>query len=96
MAATKTDTVRSRKRRKPGDLGQLRRVLWTALLRLEETIHEADMESSIKAANALANMARAYLSANEQADLEARITALEDQIHIRSQENGRANVSIVR
>lgn len=81
MATMKTDSLGRRRRRKPGDIGQLRRVLWGALLELEEKIHYADIDSKIKACNALANLARTYLAATEQADFESRITALEQQVN---------------
>lgn len=92
----KTNNVGTRKRRKKGSLGQLRGVLWGSLLELERLASESDPETQIKACNALAGLARAYLSCVETSDFEQRITALEDQIHIRSQENGRANVSLIR
>lgn len=65
------------RRRKPGDLGQLRRVLWGCLLELERDILDGDTNQRIRAAHALGTLSGSYLKATQASDLEARIEALE-------------------
>lgn len=68
-----------RRRRKPGDLRQLRAVLWEVLLEVEAiaTGDEADTAEKIRAAHGLASLAGSYAKIVEAVDLDARITALE-------------------
>jgi hypothetical protein len=70
------------RRRKPGDLAQLRAVLWGVLLEVEticadEATNRAD---KLKAAHALATLAGAYLRVTETHDLEKRIEDLEGTV----------------
>jgi hypothetical protein len=67
------------RRRKPGDLGQLRAVLWGVLLDVETVCAdtEEDKALKLKAAHTLATLAGAYLKVSETHDLEKRIEALE-------------------
>jgi hypothetical protein len=70
----------ARKRRtKPGNLDDLRRVLWRTIMEVE-TLLDARPPSNdlvLKSAHALAQLAGAYRAVTETADLEARIVALE-------------------
>lgn len=68
-----------RRRRKPGDLRQLRAVLWEVLLEVEAiaTGTEADTAEKIRAAHGLASLAGSYTKVIEAVDLDERITALE-------------------
>lgn len=67
------------RRRKPGDLAQLRAVLWGVLLDVEGICADSkeDNAMKIKAAHSLATLAGAYLKVSETHDLEKRIEALE-------------------
>ncbi|WP_119313382.1 hypothetical protein [Calidithermus terrae] len=60
-------------------MAQLRAVLWGMLLEAEAIARDAgqDVHARLKAISALATTAGAYLKATEQADLEARVQALE-------------------
>lgn len=77
MNANKPKRLR---RRKPGDLGQLRAVLWGMLLEAESIAQDRalDENTRLKAISALATAAGAYLKATEQGDLEQRLAALEE------------------
>jgi hypothetical protein len=78
-----------KRRRKPGDLAALRRVLWQTIAEIEELIEspllddagEADLRARqalvLKAGHALAQLSGAYTRLIEGGDLEQRITALE-------------------
>lgn len=68
-----------KRRRKPGDLGQLRAVLWEVLLEVEALVQDdaQDDDRKLRAVHALATLAGAYLKTTEQHDLEKRIEALE-------------------
>jgi hypothetical protein len=73
-----------KRRRKPGDLAALRRVLWSVIVEVEALmdddgnadprVHQA---LTLKAAHALAQLSGAYTRVLEGADLETRIVALE-------------------
>ena len=70
----------ARKRRhKPGDLTQLRRVLWEVILEVEALLDgpQRSAEVVLKSAHALAQLAGAYRAVIETADLEERIARLE-------------------
>jgi ATP:corrinoid adenosyltransferase len=70
----------ARKRhRKPGDLSQLRAVLWRTILEVEALLDARPpaTELVIKSAHALAQLAGSYTRLVETADLEARLQALE-------------------
>jgi hypothetical protein len=70
----------ARKRRhKPGNLDDLRRVLWQVILEVESLLETRPPSSELvlKSAHALAQLAGAYRAVTETADLEARIVALE-------------------
>jgi hypothetical protein len=70
------------RRRKPGDLAQLRAVLWGVLLDVETicTDEGTDKPSKLKAAHTLATLAGAYLKVTETHDLVKRIEALEGTV----------------
>jgi len=70
----------TRKRRhKPGDLAQLRRVLWEVILEVEALLDEPQRSTEVvlKSAHALAQLAGAYTRLVETADLETRLAMLE-------------------
>jgi hypothetical protein len=71
------------RRRKPGDLAQLRAVLWGVLLDVESICADeaGDNAMKIKAAHSLATLAGAYLKVTETHDLEKRLEALEAVNH---------------
>ncbi|WP_036258703.1 hypothetical protein [Meiothermus cerbereus] len=81
MNASKPKRLR---RRKPGDLGQLRAVLWGMLLEAEHIAQDRTLDENIrlKAISALATAAGAYLKATEQGDLENRLKALEERLKL--------------
>jgi hypothetical protein len=68
-----------RRYRKPGDLTQLRAVLWRTILAVEALLDACPPSSElvIKSAHALAQLAGSYTKVVETADLEARLQALE-------------------
>jgi hypothetical protein len=79
------DSVRKNKklrRRKPGDLGQLRAALWGVLLDVEDicTDETTSKEQKLKAAHTLATLAGTYLKVSETHDLERRVDALESEV----------------
>ncbi len=71
------------RRRKPGDLAQLRAVLWGVLLDVESICADdkEDNAMKIKAAHSLATLAGVYLKVTETHDLEKRIEGLEAANH---------------
>ena len=70
---------RRRRRAKPGSLEQLTAVLWRCVLEVEALLNEDECPADrvLKAAHALAQLAGAYRTVIETADLEQRIQALE-------------------
>ena len=78
-----------KRRRKPGDLAALRRVLWQTIVEIEALIEsplvDDDGEENVRAhqglvlkgAHALAQLSGSYIRLIEGSDLERRITALE-------------------
>ncbi len=66
------------RRSKPGDLGQLRRVLWRVLLEVEQIASsKSDNTEKLRAAHALATLAGSYVKVLEMSSLETRLDALE-------------------
>lgn len=75
-----TARTKRRRRRKPGDVAALRRVLWEAVRDVEAIVHDGDgatVDQRVKAAHALATLAGAYLRATEAAELVQRLDELE-------------------
>jgi hypothetical protein len=71
---------------KPGDLTQLRRVLWDMILQVE-ALHlgaEPPPELVLKCAHALSQLAGSYTRLAETAELIPRIERLESHIHERN------------
>ncbi len=68
------------RRRKPGDLGQLRRVLWEVLLEAESLARTGSPEVRLKAMHALGTLSGSYLKALEAHELERRVQALEGRV----------------
>ena len=64
---------------KPGDLVQLRAVLWRTILEVEALLNARPPATEVvmKSAHALAQLAGAYTKLTETTELEARIAALE-------------------
>ena len=89
-----------KRRRKPGDLAALRRVLWSVIVEVEALMEaplgdddgEADSRAHhalvLKGAHALAQLSGAYTRVVEGGDLEARLVALEQAIHQRRNGHG--------
>jgi hypothetical protein len=70
----------ARKRRhKPGDLTQLRAVLWRTIIEVEALLdtRPPSTEIVLKSGHALAQLAGAYTRLVETADLETRLATLE-------------------
>jgi hypothetical protein len=70
----------ARKRRsKPGDLAQLRAVLWQTILEVEGLLDTRPPSNDLvlRSAHALAQLAGTYTKLVETADLEKRLVALE-------------------
>jgi hypothetical protein len=70
----------ARKRRsKPGDLAQLRAVLWQTILEVEGLLDTRPPSNDLvlRSAHALAQLAGTYTRLVETADLEKRLAALE-------------------
>ena len=72
-----TDKPTYLRRRKPGDIGQLRRVLWGSLLEIEDLLSSDDPTIKIKAAHALATLSGCYLKALDVGDLAVRLDRVE-------------------
>jgi hypothetical protein len=73
----------ARKRyRKPGDLTQLRAVLWRTILEVEDLLDvpQRPPDLVLKSAHALAQLAGAYRAVLETVDIDARLTALEHRL----------------
>ena len=68
------------RRRKPGDLGQLRRVLWEVLLEAESLARTGSPETRLKAMHALGTLSGSYLKALEAHELERRVRELEARV----------------
>jgi hypothetical protein len=68
-----------RRRGKPGDLVQLRAVLWRTICEVETLLdtRPPSNELVLKSAHALAQLAGAYTRLVETADLETRLATLE-------------------
>jgi hypothetical protein len=68
-----------KRRHKPGNLTQLRRVLWEVILEVEALLDESQRSTEVvlKSAHALAQLAGTYTKLVETADLEKRLAALE-------------------
>lgn len=79
MSNARTPRLR---RRKAGDIGALRRVMWGALLAAEEVMRdpEATPADVLRACNAVATLGGAYARVHEQAELLPRLEALEAQL----------------
>jgi hypothetical protein len=68
-----------KRRHKPGNLDDLRRVLWQVILEVEALLdtRPPSHELVLKSAHALSQLAASYRAVTETADLEQRIQALE-------------------
>jgi hypothetical protein len=97
MVMAKTEPLRQRKRRKKGNLAQLRGVLWMSLLELETLAASGDADVQIKACNALAALSRAYLTCIDVSDIESRLQELEGwKATMHPHANGRYHATIPR
>lgn len=69
------------RRRKPGDLAALQRVVWQALLEAEAILRDADSEPELKlrGVHAVTQAASAYARLIETGELEARVKRLEER-----------------
>ena len=89
-----------KRRRKPGDLAALRRVLWSVIVEVEALIEpprgddgsgadsRAHQALVLKGAHALAQLSGAYTRVVEGGELEARITALEQALKAQGAQRG--------
>jgi hypothetical protein len=70
-----------KRRRKPGDLSQLRAVLWRLIVEVEDLLdaRPPSNELVLKCAHAMAQLAGAYKSVLEVVSLDARLTAVEQR-----------------
>ena len=71
-----------KRRRKPGDLAALTRVLWQALLEAEEILlaEDSEPEMRLRAANTLSQASLSYLRLIETGEYEARLRAIEEKL----------------
>jgi hypothetical protein len=70
-----------KRRRKPGDLDQLKAVLWGALCEAETVLREtSDEERVLRACHTISQASAAYLKLLETGELERRIQAMEQQL----------------
>jgi hypothetical protein len=66
------------RRRKSGDIHQLRRVLWGVLIEIEGEVLSAEtVDAKVRCANSLAQLSGSYLKCIEVADIAARLERLE-------------------
>lgn len=79
MSSVPDAKPRPLRRRKAGDLGAVRRVLWGALLATEAVMldPEAAPADVLRGAHALATLAGAYARVHEQAELLPRLELVE-------------------
>jgi hypothetical protein len=69
------------RRRKSGDIHQLRRVLWGVLIEIEaEVLNAESTDTKLRAANSLAQLSGSYLKCLELTDIAARIERLESTL----------------
>lgn len=82
-----TQPAKRIRRRRPGDLGQLRAVLWEVLIEIEAIVKDplTDPDRKLKGASALATLGGAYLKALEAHELIPRLEALERALEVRPQ-----------
>jgi hypothetical protein len=74
------DEIGRKRRRKPGDIGSLRRTLWASIVTLEGHLGNTDPQIAIRAAHALGTLSGTYLKALELLELgnlAARLDAVE-------------------
>jgi hypothetical protein len=85
---------RRRTRKKPGTVDAARRVLWAAMERVEEVLHEAAEPEGgrpvnpvmiLKCAHALTQACGAYARIVEAGELEARLSELEAAVEAQNQ-----------
>jgi hypothetical protein len=69
---------------KPGDLTQLRRVVWGVILEIEALLDAQPISPDLilRSGHALAQLAGAYTKLVESSELEQRIKALEEQARV--------------
>ncbi len=76
-----TEKPTALRRRKPGDIHQLRRVLWGVLIEIEaEVLSPQSTDTKLRAANSLAQISGSYLKALELTDVVERLDALEARL----------------
>lgn len=80
MSAGENVKSKRLRRRKPGDLGQLRRVLWETLLEAESLARTGTPHERLRAMHALGTLAGSYLKALEAHELEKRVKELEERV----------------
>ena len=84
---------RRRTRRKPGTVDHARRVLWAAIERVEEVLHDAaepengraNPDMILRAAHAITQASSAYARIVEAGELEARLGELEAAVEAQNE-----------
>jgi hypothetical protein len=81
-----------KRRRKPGNLQELLRTIWTAILEAEAVLLAAssrqDEEVTLKAVHAVVQAGACYAKLLEAGEIEARLAALEAALAARKPTNG--------
>lgn len=80
--ARRIEKPKRKRRPKPGDTQALRRVLWSAIRKVEQLIddHEDDPDVVLRAVSALSTASGVYLKAEEQAEILTRLEDLEAHV----------------
>ena len=72
--------IARKRRRKPGDLAAVTRVLWQAIVVAEDLLHDAEeADMQLRCVHALSQAAGQYAKLLEVGELESRLAALEAQ-----------------
>jgi uncharacterized small protein (DUF1192 family) len=75
-----------KRRRKPGDLAAVTRVLWHAIVTAEDILNEADeADMQLRCVHALSQAAGQYAKLLEVGEYESRIAALEAEVRLAQQ-----------
>jgi hypothetical protein len=96
MSGPTTHRHRRRRPRKVGDLAQLRRMMWAALLESEHLLYYADtQDTALRAVHAIGTVGGAYAKLLEAVDIAERLKTLETQLAGRGvRQNGHMKGSV--
>ncbi len=79
------------RRRKAGDIAQLRTILWNLLLDVEALFQDqSEPDVKLRSIFALSTLSGVYLKATESFTLESRLTTLEKELHDLRNQNQQA------